>query len=86
MDDTLERMRAAVRAAAEDFTFREYEISNGLSPYELTRLIHIPNITHSTFVRYKLNISNKFESVICLLYTNAIQTVLLDLEKGLLLR
>jgi hypothetical protein len=51
LDDTMERMRAAVRAAAEDFTFREYEISNGLSPYELTRLIHIPNITHSTFVR-----------------------------------
>ena len=51
LDNTMERMRAAVRAAAEDVSFREFEINNGLSPYELTRLIHIPNISHSTFVR-----------------------------------
>jgi hypothetical protein len=44
-------MRNAVTYACEHHSFREFEITKGLSPYELTRLVHIPNITHSTFVR-----------------------------------
>ena len=44
-------MRDAVKSVCEHHSLREYEITNGLSPYELTRLVHIPNITHSTFVR-----------------------------------
>lgn len=44
-------MREAIKSISEHQLFREYEIIKGLSPYELTRLLHIPNITHSTFVR-----------------------------------
>ena len=50
--DAMDVMRNAVKYAREHHIFREYEITRGLSPYELTRLVHIPNITHSTFVRY----------------------------------
>jgi hypothetical protein len=49
--NAMDLMRDAVNYAREHRVFREYEITRGLSPYELTRLVHIPNITHSTFVR-----------------------------------
>jgi len=52
-DGVMEGLRKAVRLAAEDEIFREYEIANGLSPYEMTRLLHIPNIVHSTFIRFR---------------------------------
>lgn len=51
----MSEMRNAVKYARENHIFREYEITKGLSPYELTRYVHIPNITHSTFVRYSRN-------------------------------
>lgn len=52
----MEHLRRAVEFASEHLSFREREIELGLSPYELTRLVHIPSITHSTFVRYILRV------------------------------
>jgi hypothetical protein len=51
--EAMDIMRSAVKFAREHRVFREYEITKGLSPYELTRLVHIPNITHSTFIRFE---------------------------------
>ena len=47
-------IRGAIVTAMNDASLREYEERNSFEPYALSQLLHVPNIIHSTFVRYAL--------------------------------
>lgn len=49
-------IREAIVSAMNDLELREYEGRNSLEPFALSQRLHVPNITHSTFVRYVLTI------------------------------